>query len=461
MPRGVFIIVSLAYITGCKEGNPAYCGLPENTGRPECMEPTTGGSCQSSADCASNVGFPVCDLMENGGTCVQCTTIDHALCTGLTPRCENQTCVPCVDGNDCGAMGVCMQDGSCADPNRIIHAQANSGIDAGTCGDVGTECTLARALAVVTAQKDIIKLDDADIYASPPGGFRVEAITPLTIDAHGATLRRFDDGPVLSISDDCLVTLLGGTVSNARGGSGHGIECSGATLIIDGTMIIDNEESAIVADRCTTRIRKASISNNSARLGTRSPAISIRSGSLTMWLSELFLNKGGGVQVTNDGSFAIVGNLFHKNGDKGATSSSVSGLILDSTTTPMNRLEFNTIVDNQAGTALAQGILCNTVGLTARNNIIWSTEAMSDPLITGSCKHAYSDIGELLPTSIDVVGNMNSDPLFEADFRVRSGSPIEGKADPLSNLTGIASVDLAGQPRMAPADIGAYQVPMQ
>jgi hypothetical protein len=455
MHRLALVVVSLITAAACQGNNPASCQLPENMDTEACRR---GGPCQTSNDCTSTPDKPVCDTSAGSGACVKCTTDDHALCTGATPRCENNACVACADDGDCGVNGVCLLDGTCADPNRILYTRATGGIDAGACGDVGAECSFTGALALVSGAKNIIKLDDA-LYAAD-GGFvtNIDEQVPLTIAARGATLDRGDSGPVLTIIDRRNVTLLGGTITGGTGSNGDGISCNpNALLTVFGTTFTNNEESAIDADQCALRIGKASISNNSARTGANAAAIDSSEGSLTMWLSKIESNKGGGVNVTNNGAIAIIGNLFYNNG---SSSSSVSGLLITTTNAPSNRLEFNTIVNNLSSSGLSKGIQCNTVDFVARNNIIWDEASSPQMMITGACKHSYSAIDQDVPMDNDGGNNIDDDPMFQPGFLVGAGSPVQGKADPNADLSGITSVDLAGRERTPPADIGAYQVPV-
>jgi hypothetical protein len=459
MARLALLVVSLTAWTACYRDNRLFCENPDNADDPICMEPMQGGGCKSSAECMDS-RFPVCDLMENDGTCVVCTESDHQQCTGKAPICQNHTCVACVVDDDCGVKGVCLPEGDCAAENRIIHAKATGGFDDDNCGATGNECTLARAFAVVTADKDIIKLDDATTYTAPSGGFQVDKDVSFTLDARGAILRRSDDGAILSINEDGFVTILGGTISSARGNGSDGIVCRrGATLIIEGTTITNNGESAIEANECTLRIEKADITNNSTRTGQHSPAIRANSGSLTMWLSKLSSNRGGGVDITGNGNITIVGNLLSDNGEAGTDPSQVGGLDVETSTAPTNRLEFNTIVNNRRSPGQSQGVQCDPGTFIARNNIIWDTGVPAGPLITGSCRHAYSAIPALVPIN-DAGNNVMDDPMFESDFRVKVGSPVDGKADPATDVDGIAEFDLAGRKRPSgQADIGAYEVP--
>jgi hypothetical protein len=99
---------------------------------------------------------------------------------------------------------------------------------------------------------------------------------------------------------------------------------------------------------------------------------------------------------------------------------------------------------------------------TARNNIMSQNGTlMNMAQVGGSCAHAYSIVRPgPLPSG---AGNSSMDPLFvditTGDLHVRPESPALGAADPASDLTGPAELDIDGQRRASPADIGADEVP--
>lgn len=77
----------------------------------------------------------------------------------------------------------------------------------------------------------------------------------------------------------------------------------------------------------------------------------------------------------------------------------------------------------------------------------------------GTCLHAYSIMRPgAVPTG---TGNIASDPLFvdssTGNLHLQSGSPARGVGDPAADLTGIAALDIDGDMRAAPPDIGADQ----
>ncbi len=82
---------------------------------------------------------------------------------------------------------------------------------------------------------------------------------------------------------------------------------------------------------------------------------------------------------------------------------------------------------------------------------------------TGTCTHMYSIArpGTPLPGAT----NSAADPLFvdtvKGDLHLQTTSPARGAADPNSDLTGIASLDIDGTSRTATATIGAYQLKPQ
>lgn len=431
MARLVLLTVSLVALASCNEPNPEFCKNPNNADDPFCK---MGGACTANSSCTSTPKFPVCDLTDNGGTCVLCTASDHTQCTGLTPHCEDHACVACVDDNDCGAkgVGVCMPTGDCADPNSIIHAVSTGGSSNTTCGAMGNACNLDTAITAAKPGKNVIKLDDAGTYTSEMDGLIIDtdAGIGLTIDARDATLHRTNDGPILTINSGKGVTILGGTIEGANGGGGDGIRCDNATLTVHGTTIRMSEESGIDATGCT----------------------------LTLSRSRIVSNRGGGINVSN-GKFVIVGNMFLSNGNSSSTN---PGVAIVTTADSTNRLEFNTIANNATTTSIVTaGIDCKIgTGFTASHNIIWNNmiggNASTAPQTANNCTHVYSAIG---PAAVAGTGNISDPPGLSADGHLATGSPALKKVELGADLTGLVARDIDGDLRVAPADLGADQLP--
>lgn len=190
-------------------------------------------------------------------------------------------------------------------------------------------------------------------------------------------------------------------------------------------------------------------------------------GSITISRTSIATNRGGGLVLTSNAKFQIVGNVFFSNGD---IIGNVGGLSIN-TTGSGNRLEFNTITQNTCDMTLAAGVQCSLSGFTAQNNIIWNNNSAPGLVgiqIFGNCIHAYSDLGPAnIPTVNDTQNthnNLNTSPSFMndlLDLHLQAGSMVRGKANPTTDLTGIASKDMDGKPRVSPADLGAYVAPPQ
>lgn len=421
--------------------------------------------------------FSICDTGKSGGTCVQCTQDMHDFCQGMTPHCDLTTefCSACLVDSDCGRAGVCLPTGSCADPSTIIHAISTGGSrNTTTCGGpgAGNPCDLDTALLVVQsgARGTVIKLDDAGPYKSTMNNFIVDigASIGLTIDARNATLHPNADGAIFTINSNAGMMILGGTIEGATGAGGDGIRCSmNGTLIVDGTIIQTNNETAIRTSSCTVTVTNATILNNGG--GGLFAGIDLDDGVVTISRSLITGNHGGGINSNKTG-FVIVGNVFLGNGDP----SGIVGGILFNTSKTGNRLEFNTISENNSQASAIAGVNCSAdVNFAAQNNIIWSNNSRlggTGVQVGGACVYSYSDIG---PTALPVGGingghNMDADPLFVSDMtdmHLKPGSPVHEQANPGANLTDIASKDLDGKPRVARpgfgADLGAYLVPEQ
>jgi hypothetical protein len=466
MVRLLLVVVPLVALGGCRTENKAFCENPANAGLQGCPgDASNGGGCGSNNDCKTP-SFPVCDLTIDQGTCEPCTSSDRGVCKDTTPRCEKDTCVACVDdAQDCQG-GVCLATGGCADASRIIHVTSGS-TKMTDCGDTTENaCSLTGALMLATTGKDVIKLDDQGPFTA--SGFTVS--NDVTIDARGATLTRADGGPVLTVMGGKSLTLLSGTIQ-ATGKMGDGIKCNGpgSTLIAVDTTIESNDLSGINSDTCTLNLTRVTISNNSQKPGMFSPSVNASKGSITLVQSRIDSNQGGGLKIT-DAQFTIVGNVFVNNGD---TMSQVGGIAI-STSATGNRLEFNSISRNNAQQTAPVigapgGISCTAdSGFTAKDNIIWNNNsyfaANQGIQIQGACLYTYSDIG---PNGIstgptDPNHNQNNDPKFKnevSDLHLMPTSPLQAlqQSDPGASLTGAAAKDIDGEPRVAPADIGADQ----
>jgi hypothetical protein len=452
MVRLTIVVAALVAFASCGSKSPASC-----TSGTEC--PDGGIACTQSSDC-TDPSFPACDTDTR--TCAQCFGGTHDRCTGMTPRCEINTCVACVDDGDCGANGVCLASGACADASSVIHA-APTGSSMAGCGDVSNACTLEQALTSVSATKNVIKLD-AGTYMPATSNFAVDA--NVTIDARGATLHTKADGTLLDIRAGRTVSLLGGTLEGAT--NGDGIVCnSGVTLTVSDTVIRMMDRSAInAATGCNLTVIHASISDTSRKANQFSPAILDNGDSIALARSSFVGNQGGGLAV-NSGTFVIIGNVFLNNGTFNVADGSGSptgGIAISTTVNAANRLAFNTVARNLIQTSSKSGgIHCDAgANIVGYYNIVWDNNPMAmGAQVSGLCKHTYSDVGPMpLASSNDAGHTLNLNPQLvneQSDPHLKAQSPARGYASSDADLTGFAAKDIDGNARTAPADLGADQ----
>jgi len=468
------VIPLLVMLAACQKESKLYCD--QNPGQDGCPDPDASGSsrpaCSASPDCKT-AELPVCDTTKEGGQCVACTQADHGACGGMTPRCENDSCVACIDDGDCPSS-VCLLNGACADAATVVHAVATGGASTSDCGQplpLGQgACTLEQALSNARGKgPTVIKLDDNATYAPANNNFRVEPDADIVLDLRaGATLTRrsTSDGAVITVNGtgnaSGKLTMLGGTISGGHSGGsnpGDGVACtSNGPLIIDQTRITANDASAINTTSCTATITRAQIDNNN-QTGTLTPAIRISNGSVTLVRSTIQNNRGGGLDI-GSATFIVVGNVFAGNGSTG----NVGGITINTEETG-NRLEFNSIAENKSQSLVAAGLSCAAgPDFVAANNIIWNNNSAltATSIQVSGCRQRYSDIGPTtFSNALDAGNNKNTNPMFvnaTSDLHLTAASPLSDlAADSQASITGVASLDIDGNLRSVPATMGADQ----
>lgn len=424
MPR---LLLALLMLTACNEVNSQFCDNPEHKNDPHCM---MGMKCTSRDMCTMS-GLPVCDLTDNGGTCVACTATDMGACNGMTPICStDRTCVACSTDMEC--KGVCLPNGSCAMASDLIYVKPAGDTNQQTCGtSAANACELQTALMIAAgATTRNVLLLASGTYSATGAGWTATGGSP-TIDARATVelVHQTGDGPPITVMGGAHVTLLGGHVHGGSGISGNGITVVNSTLSVIDAKIDMNAAVGIRADGGST--------------------INVARSSFTM-------NDGGAIDVS--GKFVIVNNFIYNNG---AQLSTIGGVHVATGGDSGNQLDFNTIVRNLAQSG--PGINCDAGVFTARNNIIWKNAPMNgSDQVSGSCKHAYSDLSTAVMANQDGGNNVADDPLLMNELlnpHLQGTSPVKAKADPNATM----AVDIDGQarpqPMGAPADIGADEIP--
>jgi len=151
--------------------------------------------------------------------------------------------------------------------------------------------------------------------------------------------------------------------------------------------------------------------------------------------------------------------VFFSNGDELET---VGGLAIATSQNAANRLEFNSFNKNQAQDGIGCAVQCIAGTFAASNNILSGNATATNMLqVTGTCTHAFSIVR---PGTVPLgTNNSGMDPLFAntttGDLHLMPGSPALGAANPATDLGGLAQLDFDGDQRVAPADLGADEVP--
>jgi hypothetical protein len=409
-------------ITPCTDPAQSYCDdLGEYGPRHACIpDPRI---CGSSAECIAPL---ICDIGETN-MCVECTQQEAAACVGATPVCgDDRACRSCTSHGECPVSNACLPDGSCADAGQVAYVEpAPGGTDNNNCTQAMPCTVIAKAVATGRPYVKLKGTTDEQVTLNNRN------VTLLADPS--AKLTSTSNGILLRIDGTSQVSIYDLEISGASGGSGFGISIpAGAT----GTVML-----------ARTKVR-----------GNQAGGISAAGGTLTVTQSTISNNTGGGISMMNS-TFVIVGNVFFQNGSLGGLT---GGVAITAPASSTNRLEFNSFNQNATADAVAPGIQCTVAGgFTARNNIVSGNLSPTNmDQIGGNCSHVYSIVrpGVLPPGT----GNSNPDPMFTnmttGDLHLRAGSPASGAADPGSNLAGLASRDIDGDARTAPADIGADEI---
>src|SRR5262249_19387731 len=210
-------------------------------------------------------------------TCVECVIAPD--CPSDRPICNDNACRACIADTECS--DVCLPDGACADPARIVYAASGGG---GSDCTSAAPCALDTALTHVTAATDIVKL--------APGTY--ERTAPLEIGANlilagtGAIVHGMQPsfGPLIDFAS-ADVALVGLELdANMQ----PGVSCRMGTLRIHRARIL-SAPVAVAASPCMLVVERAAIA---ASTGT---AISVSSGPVSITSSCIVANPNGGVAL--------------------------------------------------------------------------------------------------------------------------------------------------------------------
>jgi hypothetical protein len=500
----VVLLLLSVLVTGCGDNDLDCFDHPDNTG---CPPPSTSG-CTSDLQCPAPNG--VCDTTK--GMCVPCTSAKATACVDTTPVCgSDDRCRACEAHDECPSS-ACLPEGSCAIENQVAYvAPGGSGTTCGRdspCGtlaaalgtgkpvikmavglvkDTQTTTIDGRAVTIVAEPGAVLSRDGVGVVLEILGGGADVQIADLEITgqtgafssaieieigANGGMPKLTLIRTLIEANQGDGISLFGGVLraiqSTISLNQGDGILSIGGLLTVTQSMISENKFDGIFSNGGSLTVTQSTISANQVDgigIGGGSLTVVTQStisenqgygiaggGQLTVTQSTISENQAVGIAMDRSGLAVIVNDFIHHNGN---TIDGLGGLVLRPV--PGSKVEFNTIVDNQASSgAGASGVFCDTSGFVAANNIIFRNMGGSTGRVQtfGACTYGNSFImpGTSVTDNTPMFAHPNEKP---PDYHLTPSTPstIRGAAGPCSG------VDFDNEPRPSAAcDLGADQL---
>jgi hypothetical protein len=429
---------------------------------PYCVSDRCQAACGVSADCTD----PDRAVCAGDGACVGCAQPSD--CGAQAPVCDasERACRGCATDAECSG-GVCIEaDGTCALDAEVAFV-TDMGMDAGACTRGAPCATLTYALAqagarrvihvlggtlsspgTITLASDLV-LDGEDTTLGAPNtttiaiqgtasvtveGFRILAPTDATAPAITVTGpargRLYDvqlsgDGDILAAaSGSAELAIVGSHLGSLSQGSANQVNCGGATLRVDHSVL----ETTIVGDSGACE--------------------------LTVTRNRFESSLDGSVQI-NGGLLVMENNLvIHR---LGVNDSIVVGNLRSGST-----IRFNTVVNTTAVPSDGAVIFCDSSVEITSNVFAYNSQ---HPINGVGCQTRYSVFDD---RSLTAAGTGNQvtgiDTIFAdrgaGDYHLSATSKARAGAEPGQNMT---TVDFDGRTRPDPAgttaDSGAFEAP--
>jgi hypothetical protein len=358
MVRQLIVIALVTVLGACTRTSEKYCGLhPEDLANcPRSDAPRQ--ACTTDPECPAMA--PHCLLEGGGGECVEC--IDDADCTStgkLACDPDTRSCRSCVEHTDCPDSLTCLPEGTCGTDADVIYVTAG-GANAGTCGGAAPCGTVAYALGQVSATRYHLKLSGALAETVV-----IEALRVVMLADPGTTLTGAD--PSIKIIKG-TVSIYDLEIACSPNGAGIKSEMGSTTLLRD-----------LYVHGC----------------GGKGPAIEAKGGFIGINRVRVGESRTGGISTDGSAVFSITNTIVYRNG---SPMSAKGGVTIGAATVGMNnRFEHNTVVFNQAKTAVnaAGGVGCTVTNVLEMpyNIIAGNTTSMGvgDNTI-GACDFSKSSV---------------------------------------------------------------------
>ena len=314
-----------------------------------CGETNECGACATDADCGHD-GLPAACVAGVG--CFACNEDDTESddCTGAAPVCDatSRECRACTEHTECAA-GLCL-DGTCPAEGDILWVDR----DDDACDDAGSGTSAAPFCQIQAALDDgsgeLIAVRDS-----------VSPYAPIELSSGGTAfvIGVQPEGPTPRINqqlaDDTAVA----------------VKCINAsTLTLVGVNASGNEDSGagISATNCNLTLVGVTVSGNGG-----AGLVASAGGNVTVRRSRFSGNTGGGLGL-NSVRAVVENTVIGGAGPEanGGPAASFGGCRI-SNPMPGSRFINNTVVNNTAPGAAADGIICISA-VDIINSIVWDNE---------------------------------------------------------------------------------------
>lgn len=328
---------------------------------PYCVAEACSEQCNGDEQCP---GFGQDVAYCVGTTCVECRA--SADCGPTIPVCETGACRACAAHVECGS-GVCKPDGSCAAVGEIAFVEV-SGSDSADCSR-GSPCkTIERATSLVPAREFIAI--GGGTYPSTAARTLSGKRYLLGTSSVPPIITRSTGGPIFSLDGavDARLEHVELSGATAASGDGYALKCArggGAPVVaLYDVTLRSNASGGVFSSGCTVNIERSRATQNAG--------IAFELIDSTASIDRCLIAENYGGIVLDAGIYSVTNSFVVRNHNPSGFGSGVTIF----STSPGNRIEFNTIADNtDTSTNVVKGIQCDlSMSTSFPNNIVVRNE---------------------------------------------------------------------------------------
>lgn len=449
----------------CIEG---HCVDPTCTSSAECTDPATpycvGTTCV--ADCESDtscVGAGRGMFCAPDGECVDCLLDEQ--CPATAPVCDeaSNACRECADDSQC-ASGICLAAEGICHPEVDAVFVSSDGADAGDC-TASMPCeSVAYGLTQITTVRRVLRLPGLNLTQAD--GIVIDR--DVYIDAAGTRLERSTSGPIITVSNQAIVTIEGIRLTSAKSEPAVSVT-DGSQVVAERVVLEDvrvevdfNGLLRIVRSSSTGSTIDCSMAGNLELRQNDFDRVPISTNRCKVTIAQNHLRQfGAGSHYTTTAPILIENNLV----EISAPTSQIGFLEIASTLSGPEvpaTIRFNTFINTHPTPSLTLFTCTNNAEHRFTSNVtIGHSPNLFQQPSTCLVDHSAFDAVAEVPRGDANVAAPEEELVVDyagGDFRPAPGSPARGAGDPAQD----PGEDIDGNPRPVPAgsppDVGAFEV---